>query len=100
MAAATFPAGFTHSTIATGLAFPTAMEIAPDGRNFVAQPGGAQRVLKTTAANEPGFKIERCTNSGCGTFVKVGTVGAKCETTLVLRQRLHLRKRGRIRRQP
>jgi len=44
--AATVPAGFTDSTVASGLASPTAMEIAPDGRIFVSQQGGALRVIK------------------------------------------------------
>src|SRR6188768_1435943 len=46
LVAATVPAGFTDSTIATGLSSPTAMEIAPDGRIFVAQQGGALRIIK------------------------------------------------------
>jgi len=35
-AAATLPANFTESSLATGLASPTSMEFAPDGRLFVA----------------------------------------------------------------
>jgi glucose/arabinose dehydrogenase len=44
--AATLPAGFTESLVATGLASPTAMEFAPDGRVFVAQQDGALRVIQ------------------------------------------------------
>jgi len=44
--AATVPAGFTDSVLASGLSSPTAMEIAPDGRFFVAEQGGALRVIK------------------------------------------------------
>src|SRR6187402_3897239 len=44
--AATVPAGFTDSVVANGLVSPTAMEIAPDGRIFVAQQTGALRVIK------------------------------------------------------
>ena len=44
--AAVVPTGFTDSTIATGLASPTAMELAPDGRIFVAEQGGNLRVIK------------------------------------------------------
>jgi hypothetical protein len=47
--AAIVPAGFTDSTIATGLASPTAMELAPDGRIFVAEQGGNLRVIKNGA---------------------------------------------------
>src|SRR5687767_11058520 len=44
--AATLPAGFTETRVATGLSSPTAMAVAPDGRIFVAQKGGALRVVK------------------------------------------------------
>jgi glucose/arabinose dehydrogenase len=43
--AATFPANFTETAI-PGLSSPTAMDIAPDGRIFVCQQGGALRVIK------------------------------------------------------
>ena len=46
---ATLPAGFAETRVATGLASPTAMTIAPDGRIFVAQQGGALRVVKNGA---------------------------------------------------
>src|SRR5688500_181889 len=44
--AATVPAGFTDSLVASGLTNPTAMALAPDGRIFVCQQGGALRVIK------------------------------------------------------
>ena len=47
--AATLPANFTESSLATGLASPTAMEFAPDGRLFVAEQGGRLRVIKNNA---------------------------------------------------
>lgn len=43
---ATLPAGFTESIVATGLLTPTAMEIAPDGRIFVAEQTGNVRIVK------------------------------------------------------
>ncbi len=43
--AATLPSGFTETQI-SGLSSPTAMAIAPDGRIFVCQQGGALRVIK------------------------------------------------------
>jgi glucose/arabinose dehydrogenase len=46
--AATLPVGFTEIAI-SGLSSPTAMEIAPDGRIFVCQQGGALRVIKNGA---------------------------------------------------
>ena len=44
--AATLPAGFSETQIASGLSKPTAMEIAPDGRVFVCLQGGQLRVIK------------------------------------------------------
>jgi glucose/arabinose dehydrogenase len=43
---AAVPAGFAESVVASGLRAPTAMEFAPDGRLFVAEQGGALRVIK------------------------------------------------------
>jgi glucose/arabinose dehydrogenase len=44
--AATVPSGFTDSVVAGGLTNPTAMALAPDGRIFVCEQGGALRVIK------------------------------------------------------
>ncbi len=46
IAAATLPAGFTETRIASGLPNPTAMAIAPDGRIFIAEQAGRLRVVK------------------------------------------------------
>jgi len=46
--AATLPAGFSETQI-SGLASPTAMEFAPDGRLFVCLQGGNLRVIKNGA---------------------------------------------------
>jgi glucose/arabinose dehydrogenase len=46
VAAATLPAGFVETTVASGLSSPTAMEFAPDGRLFVCLQGGNLRVIK------------------------------------------------------
>jgi glucose/arabinose dehydrogenase len=43
--AATVPPGFTDSLVTGGLNTPTAMAIAPDGRIFVCEQGGALRVI-------------------------------------------------------
>ncbi len=40
------PPGFVQDPVAGGLANPTAMEFAPDGRLFVAEQGGSLRVIK------------------------------------------------------
>jgi len=47
--AATVPTGFTDAIVAGGLNNPTAMALAPDGRIFVCQQGGALRVIKNGA---------------------------------------------------
>lgn len=44
--AATLPTGFSESVVVSGLSNPTAFAIAPDGRIFVTQQGGALRVIK------------------------------------------------------
>jgi glucose/arabinose dehydrogenase len=49
LSAATLPGGFTEALVASGLSNPTAMQFAPDGRLFVAQQGGALRVIKNGA---------------------------------------------------
>ncbi|HYN99535.1 MAG TPA: PQQ-dependent sugar dehydrogenase, partial [Actinomycetota bacterium] len=46
---ATLPSGFTETVVASGLTVPTAMEMAPDGRIFVAEQGGNLRVIKNGA---------------------------------------------------
>ncbi len=52
--AATLPAGFSETRVASGLASPTAMAVAPDGRIFVAEKGGALRVVKNnTLLSQP-----------------------------------------------
>jgi glucose/arabinose dehydrogenase len=45
-AGATLPPNFARSQVVGGLASPTAMEFAPDGRLFVAEQRGTLRVLK------------------------------------------------------
>jgi glucose/arabinose dehydrogenase len=44
--AAAVPTGFSETQVVTGLASPTAMAFAPDGRIFVCQQGGQLRVIK------------------------------------------------------
>lgn len=44
--AATLPAGFTETRVASGIASPTSMAVAPDGRIFVTQQSGALRVIR------------------------------------------------------
>ena len=53
--AQTFPASFTQVQVANGLSGPTAMAFAPDGRIFVAQQGGALRVIKNGALLSTSF---------------------------------------------
>jgi glucose/arabinose dehydrogenase len=44
--AATLPTGFSETLVANGLASPTSMDFAPDGRLFVCLQGGQLRVIK------------------------------------------------------
>ena len=44
--AATVPSGFADEIVASGIASPTAMAFAPDGRLFVCQQNGQLRVIK------------------------------------------------------
>lgn len=46
VARATVPSGFGETLVTGGLTAPTAMAFAPDGRIFVAEQGGALRVVK------------------------------------------------------
>jgi glucose/arabinose dehydrogenase len=46
LVAATLRTGFTETIVASGLASPTAMAFAPDGRIFVCQQGGQLRVIE------------------------------------------------------
>ena len=61
---ATLPTGFAETRVATGLASPTAMTIAPDGRIFVAQQGGALRVVKNGALLSQPFLTVSVDSSG------------------------------------
>ena len=56
------PSGFSEKEIVSGLARPTAMEFAPDGRLFVAEQGGNIRVI------ENGVLLEE-------PFLRVNTIG-------------------------
>ena len=62
--AATLPTGFAETRVATGLASPTAMTFAPDGRLFVAQQGGALRVIKNGALLSQPFLTVSVNSSG------------------------------------
>lgn len=46
---ASVPSGFTDTNVASGLASPTAMTVAPDGRLFIAQQGGGIRIVKNNS---------------------------------------------------
>jgi glucose/arabinose dehydrogenase len=55
LALASVPAGFADFSVASGLANPTAMALAPDGRIFVTQQTGEVRVIKNGAVLETPF---------------------------------------------
>jgi len=62
--AATLPTGFSESVVASGLANPTAMDFAPDGRLFVCEQGGALRVVKNGALLPTPFLTVTVDSSG------------------------------------
>jgi glucose/arabinose dehydrogenase len=62
--AATLPDGFTETRVATGLANPTAMAFAPDGRLFVCLQGGQLRVIKNGALLPTPFLTVTVNSSG------------------------------------
>ena len=64
MRAATLPSGFSESLVASGLASPTAMQFAPDGRLFVAEQGGRLRVIKNGALLPTPFLTLTVSSSG------------------------------------
>jgi glucose/arabinose dehydrogenase len=51
--AATVPAGFAETIVATGLRQPTAMAFAPDGRLFVCEQTGTLRVISSSGSLLP-----------------------------------------------
>ena len=57
-------AGFVDSTIVSGLSAPTAMAFTPDGRLFVAEQGGAMRVVKNGALLAEPFVTLRVDSAG------------------------------------
>src|SRR5262245_35585005 len=61
--AATLPAWFSETSIG-GIASPTAMDIAPDGRIFVCQQGGSLRVIKNGALLSTPFMTLTVDSSG------------------------------------
>jgi glucose/arabinose dehydrogenase len=58
------PAGFTQSLVAGGIASPTAMAVAPDGRVFVSQKAGQLRVVKNGQLLSTPFLTVNTTNVG------------------------------------
>src|SRR5215510_294816 len=48
-AASRLPTGFVETQVASGIASPTSIALAPDGRIFVCEQGGRLRVIKNGA---------------------------------------------------
>jgi glucose/arabinose dehydrogenase len=61
---ASLPTGFAETRVVTGLSNPTAMTVAPDGRIFVTQQGGALRVIKNGALLATPFLSVSVNSSG------------------------------------
>ena len=64
LSAASLPAGFSETQIATGISSATAMAFAPDGRIFVCQQGGSLRVIKNGILQSTPFVSITVNSSG------------------------------------
>jgi glucose/arabinose dehydrogenase len=62
--AATVPGGFVETPVASGLASPTAMQFAPDGRLFVCEQDGRLRVIKNGSLLAAPFLTLNVNSSG------------------------------------
>lgn len=61
------PAGFTQTTVASGISSGTALSVAPDGRIFVLEQSGAVRVIKNGALlPTPAFTVSTIAESERG----------------------------------
>ena len=60
--AATLPAGFSESTVFSGLTFPTAVRFSPDGRVFVAEKSGLVKVFDGLGDPSPDVFADLRTN--------------------------------------
>lgn len=63
---ATLPAGFTETVVATMSDSPTAMEVSPDGKLFIAQQNGVMPVWKNGAQLSANFFSNTPLNTGGG----------------------------------
>ncbi|HEU5090230.1 MAG TPA: fibronectin type III domain-containing protein, partial [Roseiflexaceae bacterium] len=83
---ATSVATATPTSTSVATATPTSTPTATPGSSLPAAPsnltastsGRTQIILSwaDNSSNESGFRIERCTGSGCSNFAEIGTVGA------------------------
>lgn len=62
--AATLPAGFTETQVATGISNAAAMAFAPDGRLFVCQQAGQLRVIKNGSLLSAPFLVVNTDSTG------------------------------------
>ena len=61
-ASAAVPAGFTETTVFSGLTNPTAIRFSPDGRVFVAEKSGLIKVFSSLSATTPTVAADLRTN--------------------------------------
>ena len=83
--AATVPTGFTDTVVASGLNNPTAMALAPDGRIFVCQQGGALRVIKNGVLLSTPFLTVTVDSSG-----ERGLLGVALDPNFVSNQLIYV----------
>src|SRR4026209_2156823 len=82
---ATVPTGFTDTLVANGLHNQTAMALAPDGRIFVCQQGGALRVIKNGALLPTPFLTVTVDSAG-----ERGLLGIAFDPNFVLNQLVYV----------
>jgi glucose/arabinose dehydrogenase len=77
---ASVPTGFTDAVIASGITYPTTIAVADDGRVFVAEQGGALRVVKNGALLSQPFVALTVKGQG-GAANEAGLVGVTLSPT-------------------
>ena len=77
---ASVPMGFTDAVIASGITWPTTIAVADDGRVFVAEQGGALRVVKNGALLSQPFVALVVKGQG-GAANEAGLVGVTLSPT-------------------
>src|SRR5260221_5388344 len=82
---ASLPPGFSESLFASGIANPTAMDFAPDGRLFVCQQSGQLRVINNVARLAASFLQVTVDSTG-----ERGLLGVAFDPNFAMNQRVYI----------